>query len=83
MTTTKPKVGPWSVMYALKRRMIDKQLLAEVERRIAAEEARQGPGMPAEEPPISFGPPGRVEAEGAREAISRAFGRPFNPRPRN
>lgn len=57
----KPKII-WSEHFGAKRRAIDRAVLAELERQIAAEELE----------PVT-----RVDTEIDRAAIARAFGRPI------
>lgn len=72
-----PKPGTWARDFAFKRRLIDRAILAEAERAIAAEEAAQASQKP-QDAPISFaGPSIRQQNEEARAAIARAFGRPL------
>jgi hypothetical protein len=67
----------WASRFALKRRAIDRALLAECERRIAAEERAQKPqdgprGAEATQTP----PKPDLAAYDPAAAIARAFGRP-------
>ena len=73
------KANSWASLYSARRRAIDKAILQECERRIAAEEEAAKPtSLPRAVNPV----PHRNTAAGSsdfdmRLTISRAFGRPL------
>lgn len=67
----------WASEFALKRRAIDRAILAEAEKYFTDLEAREATQTLPESPIDFSGVHDRTEAQEARAAIARAFGRPI------
>jgi hypothetical protein len=73
-------INEWTIRYAEKRRAIDKRLISEAERRIAAEEEAAKPTsirVAVNPVPHRNTTAGSSDYNDMRLTISRAFGRPL------